>query len=688
MQAFQWANHAGLGMISGAVSGFRECWDFDDPDVYAAFLASADACGVGDVVRRIESGYCDQTPAGGRRWIVQYPDTVEWRDVTLARRPGRTGEPPVKTLIEMPQHAILAPSTGKVHPSGRPYVHLSGSFTTIANYTVEERDALLALARSFDEMPRVTHDERPTKLHPATGELRPGDDYARRTQWTEILEPHGWSAVGRRGEVTSWRRPGKTFGVSGTTNIAATDLLYVFSSSTTFDPERSYSKFAAYALLNHGGDFSVAAMTLSKQGYGSRPEPQEHNTKSTAASTSPSAQQAAGQALGAVVVRVSDVKSERVGWLWRRRIACGKLTLLMGDPGVGKSFITIDVTSRVTRGAAWPDGGSVPAPANVLFLAVEDGIADTIKPRLERAGADVERVFVFQTIREERGERLPDFERDMAVLEEQIVRLQPALVVVDPVSSYLGKSDSYKDADMRRVLAPLAVVAERHNVAVLALVHMTKGSKDGKALYRAMGSIAFAALARIVLAAGSDPEQPERCYLMPVKQNICPASDTLAYQLRSDSEDADGAARLEWEGAPVEGVRADVILGAGASVGDREQQQDAAEFLRQLLADGRMRSEDVFSAGKDQGYSASTLNRSKVRAGSKSYKEGFRGAWFWELESKISPKISKIPIFPDLTTLGGNVAVSANESTTSSKIVTDRELTTFVGDDDPEVGLV
>lgn len=102
MRAFRFAGRHGFGMIAGHVSGRRGAWDFDCPDTYRAFMATAEASGLGDVVSRIETGYCDQTPAGGRRWIVQYPEGVTWRDATLARRPGGAGEPSVKTLIELP----------------------------------------------------------------------------------------------------------------------------------------------------------------------------------------------------------------------------------------------------------------------------------------------------------------------------------------------------------------------------------------------------------------------------------------------------------------------------------------------------------------------------------------------------------------------------------------------------------
>lgn len=397
-----------------------------------------------------------------------------------------------------------------------------------------------------------------------------------------------------------------------------------------------------------------------------------------------------GTQLGPVVKCVADVQSEKVSWLWRRRLARGKLTLLMGDPGVGKSFITIDVTSRITRGGAWPDGGYVDQPGNVLFLAVEDGIGDTIRPRLERAGADLSRVFVLTTIRDEAGDRLPNFEQDMKQLEDVIVEHKPMLVVVDPISSYLGKSDSYKDTEMRRVLAPLAVLADKHKVAIVALVHMTKGSKDGKALYRAMGSIAFAALARIVLAAGSDPEVSTRCYLMPVKQNICQPAATLAYGLTSDPDDEDGPAVLAWEGAPVDGVRADAILGGGISSGEREQQRDASEFLQQLLSDGRMSAEDVWAAVGKNKYSASTISRAKARAGVKTVKEGFKdGRWYWELEAKAPKALT----YAEMTFFGEKQSVSTIESTAYSKNVTTSPMTSFVTtfgaeDNDPEAGLV
>jgi hypothetical protein len=282
MRAWNFADRDGIGVVAGVVSGYRECWDFDCIDAYNQFVEAAHACGLGDVVDRVRAGYEDATPGGGRRWIVTYPDSVEWRDCTLARRPGRDGEPKVKTLIELPTFAVLAPSNGATHPSGRPYVHLSGGFDTIAAYTVTERDALLDLARTFDQMPRP-EAARPAQAATEPHGNRPGDAYNQQMTWPVLLESHGWSHAYSRGEVSYWRRPDKADGVSATTNYGDTDLFFPFTSSTEFAPDKSYSKFAVYAVLEHHGDFSKAALALSKQGYG-------RETISAAAAEPPPAQ--------------------------------------------------------------------------------------------------------------------------------------------------------------------------------------------------------------------------------------------------------------------------------------------------------------------------------------------------------------------------------------------------------------
>ena len=227
MRAFDFGSRSGVGIVAGVASGHRECWDFDCPETFEAFITAANACGLGDVVSRIRAGYEDETPADGRRWIVKYPESVVWQDCTLARRPGRDGEPKVKTLIELPTFAIVAPSNGRVHASGKPYLRRSGDFSTIASYLEDKRTGLIALARSFDQMPRPEAHRSRTRPN-ARGD-RPGDVYNRRMTWPALLEPAEWTHIYDRGDVSCWCRPGKQRTVSATTNIGGSDLFYPFT---------------------------------------------------------------------------------------------------------------------------------------------------------------------------------------------------------------------------------------------------------------------------------------------------------------------------------------------------------------------------------------------------------------------------------------------------------------------------
>jgi RecA-family ATPase len=216
-------------------------------------------------------------------------------------------------------------------------------------------------------------------------------------------------------------------------------------------------------------------------------------------------------------VRAIDVEPEAVDWLWYPRVPLGKLTLLAGDPGGGKSQISIAIAAAVTKGVPLPGDTAFVDPANVLIISAEDGIADTIRPRLEAAGADLTRAHILECL-EKSGQpihlALEDPEHLLAV-ELAIEELDPALVVLDPASAYLGKIDSHKDAAVRGVVAPLAGLAERYHAAVLGIIHLSKSNNTVKALYRVLGSIAFTAAPRSVLLAGSEPEAEDHHALDP-----------------------------------------------------------------------------------------------------------------------------------------------------------------------------
>lgn len=247
----------GLGFVCGTVSGNLEVLDFDDCDTYHAFKQACIDNGLAEVVEFIESGYLEYSP-NGVHWLYRC-DEISGNQ-KLATNKDR------KALIETRGeggYIVAAPSHGKVNSRGA-YTRERGSLSTIATITPEERRELHALARSFSEI-------APQTWTPQTGTTqgdRPGDEYNTRASWDDILGQHGWAKVRTYRELTYWRRPGKGQGVSATTNIGGSDLLYMFTSSTVFEPNKAYSKFSAYAILNHGGDFSAAARDLRDQGFG------------------------------------------------------------------------------------------------------------------------------------------------------------------------------------------------------------------------------------------------------------------------------------------------------------------------------------------------------------------------------------------------------------------------------------
>lgn len=381
--------------------------------------------------------------------------------------------------------------------------------------------------------------------------------------------------------------------------------------------------------------------------------------------TAPQTPSASTPASGPIVVCLADVEPEEISWIWLQRLAKGKLTILLGDPGVGKSTLSLDVAARITRGAEWPDGGRAPR-GSVVLLACEDGLKDTVRPRVDRQGGDPSRVHAITAMLGEDGtERHFSLDRDLPHLATVIDAHKPVLVIIDPLSAYFGtERDSYKDTEVRAVLAPLAALAERTETAVLGLMHMNK-SANQKALYRGLGGIGFIGQARISLAAGKDPDS-DRCLLMGHKENICPRSETLAYRFDG------GDRRLVWEAEPVAGVNIEAVLSGSAAVPNQDH-EDAVAFLRTLLEDGQMAQTEVERAGKGEGFSISQLRRAKRGAGVESEKSGFRGGvWYWRLAgSNVTDRGEHAAEDDGLRSrviFGENVPVSPLESTPFPKM--------------------
>lgn len=332
---------------------------------------------------------------------------------------------------------------------------------------------------------------------------------------------------------------------------------------------------------------------------------------------------------GPVVVRLSDVTPEPVTWLWPGRIARGKLTLVVGDPGLGKSYLTQDVAARITRGLPWPDGSLAPR-GDVVILTAEDGLADTIRPRFDALGGDPGCVHVLTAIRTRERERGVDLSQDLPHLEALLARVKPLLVVVDPVSAYVGKTDTYRDNEVRAVLAPVAGLAEHAGTAIVGVMHLTK-SQQRQAIHRTQGNVAFVAAARAVFAVAEDREDSTRRLFLPVKMNIAPKPPGLAYRLTSVGV----VARLQWEADPVD-VSADDALAGPELPGERSEREEAVNFVRDLLADGPVSATDVKKAAREAGIAERTLFRAKTDLAVKVEKTGFRDGWTWSLSAKAA----------------------------------------------------
>lgn len=324
---------------------------------------------------------------------------------------------------------------------------------------------------------------------------------------------------------------------------------------------------------------------------------------------------------------LADVRPERVSWLWPGRIPVGKLVTLDGDPGLGKSTLALAFAATITTGGAWPDGSRCEHHGAVLLMSAEDGLADTVRPRLDAAGADVSKVHAIEgvPIVDEGGERTlrPPTLADLAALEDAISRTGARLLVIDVVMAYLPDgTDSHKDQDIRRVLSRLAALADRTGCTVLLLRHLNKASGRDP-LYRGGGSIGIVGAARAGLLVAPDPDDPERRVLASIKSNLGAAPDSLTYRLVSEGDY--GVARVQWEGVTTHTARA--LL---APAEDSDDRREVDGWLRGYLeAEGRANARDVIRDGKLAGFSEDQVKKARRRVGAESVRQGFgKGSTF------------------------------------------------------------
>lgn len=351
----------------------------------------------------------------------------------------------------------------------------------------------------------------------------------------------------------------------------------------------------------------------------------------------------------AVIRSIADVASIPLEWLWPGRIPLGKICQVAGDPGLGKSFLTVDIAARVSRGDGWPDNPLFSqSPGSVMIFNSEDDIADTIRPRLESASACLEKIFFvegvvsFDAKTNKKRSRQFSLDVDLPYLAKWLAETSDArLIIIDPISAYCGSTDTHRNSDVRAMLSPVADLAARHRVAVVCVNHLSKGGGT-KAVYRSMGSLAFAAAARAVWSVNRDLDDSERRLLLPAKMNLCKETSGMAYRI-VDS-------RLAWEPSPVQMTADDYLYQEFARSGESDDRksarQEATDFLREFLSQGSRPSKDVIAEAKELGHAEKTIRRAFKDLGGKTTKAGFDGGWQWSLNlTEVALENTKMPTF-------------------------------------------
>jgi hypothetical protein len=327
----------------------------------------------------------------------------------------------------------------------------------------------------------------------------------------------------------------------------------------------------------------------------------------------------------------SEVKPERVRFLWPGRLAAGKPSVMDGDPGLGKSTAALDIAARITTGGALPGCVSGGEPRGVVLLSAEDGAADTIVPRLSAAGADLSRVYIMVGVRGADGADDPvTLPGALSAVEQAIIKIDAALLIVDPLMAYLGAdTNAHRDQDVRRALAPLAAMLERTDCAGLLIRHLNKAHASA-ALYRGGGSIGIIGAARFGLLVAKDPEDDVARILAPLKCNIGPEPPALRYRLEGVS--GSDAALVVWDDAPVTMNAAD-LLSAPFDDASRSEHDEARGWLKDYLSGGAKPADEVLREGRKAGFTDITLRRAKKTLSVGSTKSGFgyEGRWAWSL---------------------------------------------------------
>ena len=317
------------------------------------------------------------------------------------------------------------------------------------------------------------------------------------------------------------------------------------------------------------------------------------------------------------MIKMSEIQSQEVAWLWYPFIPYGKLTIVQGDPGDGKTTLVLNIAAKLSKGEGIDREMKLTEPLTVIYQSAEDGLADTVKPRLEVAGANCENISVID-------ESIKSLSMIDERLEEAVIRTKAKLLILDPIQAYLGGDmDMNRANEARDMTKKLAALAEKYQCAIVLVGHMNKAAGT-KAAYRGMGSIDFFAVARSVLLVGRVEGEANIRAVVQIKNNLAAFGHPKAFELSEDG--------FHWLGDYE--ITADEVLGGIAPKANKLEQ--AKRLLREVAeTNNAVQSNEIFNLAEEQGISRRTLENAKKELGIRAKR--INNSWYWELD-KIKPE--------------------------------------------------
>lgn len=316
------------------------------------------------------------------------------------------------------------------------------------------------------------------------------------------------------------------------------------------------------------------------------------------------------------LIKMNEIAAKKVNWLWYPYIPYGKITLIQGDPGDGKTTFVLAVAALLTNGKPMPECKDTAEPVTVIYQTAEDGLSDTIKPRLEEVGADCSRVIVIDE--SEQALTLSD-ER----IEQAIIKVNAKLLILDPLQAYLGVDvDMHRANEIRPIFKSLAGVAERTGCAIVIIGHMNK-MNGTKGLYRGLGSIDITAAVRSILLVGRDKEIENTRIMAHLKSSLAPEGCPIAFELDRDNG-------FRWVGAY--DISIDDILNGTRLEREPTKEIQAVSLITEMLRDNDMPCNEIYNRLADHNISRRTAENAKQLVGVRSYKKGAN--WYWSQSEK------------------------------------------------------